>query len=67
ECSHNRWWADRILEGWHLGNVYDKESKTAPNMKPYSELDEENKKIDVQFIKKMPIFLHKSGYGLKRI
>ena len=67
ECSHNRWWADRILEGWHLGDVYDKESKTAPNMKPYRELDEENKKIDIQFIKKMPIFLHKSGYGLKRI
>lgn len=64
ECSHNRWWADRILEGWRYGETYDKNDKTAPNMRPYSELEE---KKDFIFIQTIPDTLAVIGYCLRRI
>ncbi len=67
ECSHNRWWADRILEGWTCGDIYDKANRKAPNMRPYNELPETRRNIDFQFIGKIPGCLSEIGYYLKRI
>ena len=67
ECSHNRWWADRILEGWSYGKSYDKPNRKAPNMRPYSELLATARDIDFQFIGKIPACLNDIGYYLKRI
>ena len=67
ECSHNRWWADRILEGWSCSEIYDKPNRKAPNMRPYNELPEPRRNIDFQFIEKIPGCLNVIGYYLKRI
>jgi len=66
-CSHNRWWADRLLEGWTLGDVYDKEKKLSPNMKEYKNLPKKSQDIDFQFIEKIPACLMEIHYQLKKI
>ena len=64
ECSHNRWWADRILEGWRYGEAYSKADRTSPNMRSYNELGE---KKDFKIIQTIPNSLAVIGYCLRRI
>jgi hypothetical protein len=67
KCSHNRWWTDRILEGWSLGDTYDKPQKKAPNMKPYDALPDKGKEIDFAFIMAIPQSLKTINYHLERV
>jgi hypothetical protein len=58
--EHNRWWADRALDGWTLGPRNDA-NKVHPNMVPYEELDEEAKQKDRNFVLHMIKVLEKEG------
>lgn len=46
ENVHENWSAERIAEGWTLGEVRDDEKKTTPCLVPYSQLPEEEKEYD---------------------
>jgi hypothetical protein len=58
--EHNRWWADRALDGWTLGPRKDA-NKVHPNMVPYEELDEEAKQKDRNFVLHMIKVLENEG------
>lgn len=44
--EHNRWWADRALDGWTLGSPRNDELRIHPNMVTYEELSEADKQKD---------------------
>ena len=44
--EHQRWWADRSLNGWKLAEVRDDINRFHPNMVPYEELSNADKQKD---------------------
>lgn len=44
--EHDRWWADRALDGWRYGPDRVNARKLHPNMVPYNDLSENDKKKD---------------------
>lgn len=50
EQSHEMWMADRLANGWVYGSVKDKEKKTHPDLVPYDQLPEIEKRKDASHI-----------------
>ena len=44
--EHQRWWADRSINGWKLAEVRDDINRFHPNMVPYEELSNADKQKD---------------------
>ena len=59
--EHNRWWADRALNGWQLGPVRNDIQKVHPNMVPYDELSEADKQKDRDSVMEMTKILRSEG------
>ncbi len=58
--EHNRWWADRAMDGWTLG-ARDDFNRLHPNMVPYEDLDEPAKQKDRNFVMHMVKVLENEG------
>lgn len=63
--EHNRWWADRAMDGWTLGERNDA-NKVHPNMVPYEALDEPAKQKDRNFVMHMIKVLESEGLVVVR-
>jgi voltage-gated potassium channel Kch len=48
--EHERWMAERLALGWTYGIARDNSKKLHPNLLPWSQLDEDTKKIDIQMV-----------------
>lgn len=46
--EHDRWWADRVLDGWRYGPVRDNEARIHPGLLPFDDLDEETRAKDAE-------------------
>ena len=44
--EHQRWWADRSINGWTFAEVRDDINRLHPNMVPYEELSNADKQKD---------------------
>ena len=44
--EHDRWWAERALDGWQYGPERDNACKLHPNMVPYEQLAEKIRQLD---------------------
>lgn len=44
--EHERWWADRVVDGWHQGPVRNNEALVHPDLKPFDDLDFETQSKD---------------------
>lgn len=64
--EHNRWWADRALDGWTLGNPRDDARKLHPNMVPYEDLSEPDKQKDRDNVQNMIKVLGQEGMVVVR-
>ena len=64
--DHDRWWADRALDGWRHGPVRDNPSKIHPNMVPYDELSEPIKQLDRDSVLQMVDILAREGMVIVR-
>lgn len=60
--EHDRWWADRILDGWTHNLVRDNQRKFHPNLVPYDELTEPIKQLDRDSVLQMVEILDGEGY-----
>jgi len=60
--EHDRWWADRILDGWTHNPVRDNQRKFHPNLVPYDELTEPIKQLDRDSVLQMVEILDGEGY-----
>jgi len=57
EMEHNRWNAERWLQGWTLGPI-DKPNKVTPYLVPWKQLENDIQEFDRQTVRKIPDFLH---------
>lgn len=65
--EHDRWWADRILDGWTHNAVRDNKRKFHPNLVPYEELAEPIKQLDRDSVLQMIEILDNEGLTIARI
>ena len=61
--EHKDWCEEKRGLGWTYGEEKDKSKMETPYLVPWEELDEDIKKIDIYFVKKIPALL--SSIGLK--
>ena len=65
--EHDRWWADRVLDGWTHNAVRDNKRKFHPNLVPYKELTEPIKQLDRDSVLQMIEILDNEGLTIARI
>ncbi|MFC2005879.1 HD domain-containing phosphohydrolase [Chloroflexota bacterium] len=66
EMEHQRWSAERILDGWVWGEKKDAMRKTSPYLVPSSELPYDVRELDVQMVRQIPELLAKVGLEVRR-
>ena len=66
EMEHERWNADRLLDGWTWGKKRDVNKKISPYLVPYSELPDNVKEQDRQMVRQIPKLLAKVGLEITR-
>jgi len=66
EMEHNRWWAERTLNGWSYDSKRDDDHKLHPNMVAYSELDEPTKAYDRSMVRTMFELMQKEDWRVVR-
>ena len=62
--EHDRWMADRMLDGWTFHAVRDNQRKFHPNLVPYDDLTEPIKQLDRDSVLQMIEILDGEGYVL---
>jgi hypothetical protein len=65
--EHDRWAADRHLDGWTYGPVRDNARRHHPQLVPYADLSEPMKDLDRFAVRLIPTLLARSGRGVVRI
>ncbi len=66
EMEHERWNVDQRRHGWKLG-PRDDERKRSPYLVPWSDLPDDVKEYDREFVRGLPTILAKLGYRIVRI
>ena len=61
EMEHGRWIVQRLSTGWKYAREKDEEKKMSPYLVPWTELSEEVRKWDLDFVSKWPQLLAQAG------
>lgn len=64
--EHQRWAADRHLDGWSYAETRDNARKHHPQLIPYASLSEPMKDLDRFAVRGVPALLARSGLGILR-
>lgn len=64
--EHDRWSADRYLNGWKFGPLRDNEKKIHPELIPFDRLSEDMKDLDRYTVRLMPALLGRKGLAIRR-
>lgn len=67
KMEHDRWWADRTLDGWTLGEQRDNKRKIHPNMLDYEQLSERVKQLDRDSVNQMFAVFEGEGLRVTRV
>lgn len=65
--EHQRWAADRYLDGWSYAPVRDNRLRHHPQLAPYAELSEPMKDLDRFAVRGLPALLARQGLGVVRL
>ena len=66
-AEHERWAAERWLDGWRYAPVRDNARRHHPQLVPYAELSEPMKDLDRFAVRLVPALLARSGLGVVRM
>lgn len=67
EMEHGRWNAERLFQGWTLGETVDHERKRNPYLVPWVKLPERVKEWDRQTVRKIPEYLAEVRLEIRRL
>lgn len=67
EIEHNRWAADRYLDGWTHGPIRDNQRRHHPQLVPYAELSGPMKDLDRFAVRLTPVLLARFGRAMARM
>jgi TrkA family protein/RyR domain-containing protein len=65
--EHERWMADKLAEGWRYGPKRDNARRIHDQIKPWEELDEENRDLDRDAVRELPSVIELAGFKLQRV
>ncbi|RKT45007.1 RyR domain-containing protein [Thiocapsa rosea] len=65
--EHERWAADRHLDGWSYAPVRNNQLKHHPQLIPYADLSEPMKDLDRFAVRGLPTLLARQGLGILRL
>lgn len=65
--EHERWAADRYLDGWSYAPVRDNARKLHPQLIPYADLSEPMKDLDRFAVRGLPTLAARLGLGIQRL
>ena len=65
--EHERWAADRYLDGWSYGPARDNARKLHPQLIPYADLSEAMKDLDRFAVRGLPTLAARLGLGIQRL
>jgi len=65
EMEHGRYLAERLSDGWRMGDVNDEERRINPSLVPWSELDDKIKDLDRDAVREWPELLWKAGLKIQ--
>lgn len=66
EMEHGRWNIERVLDGWKFGPEKDVEKKISPYLMSWDGLPEDVKEWDRQTVRKIPEYLARIGFEIRR-
>ncbi len=61
KSEHDRWWQQKIDDGWQWGKVKSDEKKTNPYMVPSEDLPKDVAEWDREFVRTIPAVLASAG------
>ncbi len=64
--EHDRWCADRYLDGWQYGPERDNTAKIHPELIAYDDLTDDMKDLDRYAVRLVPALLGRQGLAVKR-
>lgn len=64
--SHDVWAAQRIAEGWQVGDIRDDKRKTHPDLVPYEQMPDAEKEYDRRNVRDMLKSIFALGYRIER-
>ncbi len=64
--EHQRWVDDKLAEGWRYGPVRDDAHKIHDQIKPWEQLDEENRGWDRDAVRGLPSVIELAGFKLQK-
>lgn len=67
EMEHGRWNAERLFQGWTLGDTVDYEYKRSPYLVPWAKLPEHVREWDRQTVRKIPEYLSEIQMEIRRL
>ncbi|MGH3117732.1 MAG: RyR domain-containing protein [Gaiellales bacterium] len=66
EMEHDRWTAERLADGWTLGEERDVLNKIHPGLVSWEELSEEVREWDREPVRRIPELLAGVGFEIRR-
>jgi hypothetical protein len=67
QAEHRRWVASRALTGWRAAEVRAEDARFHPSLVPWTDLGEEERKKDSDFVRRIPAALAAGGLGLRHL
>ncbi|AHF08676.1 RyR domain-containing protein [Desulfitobacterium metallireducens] len=64
KAEHDRWYKERIRDGWVYGDKRDNSRKVHNNLVPWEQLSKEDKQKDTDVILRIPLLFNKIGLEL---
>ena len=64
---HDAWQQERRRQGWIYGSITDRDQKTHESMIPYDNLNEEEKELDRQTVRRVISMLFSLGYKIEKL
>lgn len=64
--EHERWMTKRMADGWRYGPERDNEAKRHPDLRPWSDLGEEERQKDRNVVLSLPEILADAGFRITR-
>jgi hypothetical protein len=67
KLEHEGWVKQKFAQGWSYGEQKDERKKTHPDLVGWDELDDSEKKIDVNAVSAIPYLLASKGFEIYRL
>jgi hypothetical protein len=66
KMEHDRWFQERVSDGWTFGEQRDAQKKRSPYLVPWEQLSDDVRDLDRNTVRKIPTFAAQAGFVMRR-